>query len=142
MHICILEYELCKYAGSSRKRIKEKSERGSGKMNRIPLEEHMKRLRECRAGDTEYNCVAIKRFANIPIGEYMAGYEELSEVMYRLLGITKEEAEHMTYQDVAKKIDVMYQSKETRAKSFVAIRCLMKPFDYCYEERNQYYGET
>ena len=125
-----------------RKRTEEKSQRGNDNMNRILLMERTERLSEGYAGDEEYNHAAIKCFANIPFGECMAGYEEFPANMYHLLGITKEEAEHMTYQEVAKRIDVLYRSQATRTQAVSIMKCLMKPFDHCYEERKQYYEEV
>lgn len=109
------------------------------KINRIPLKKRIDNIRNGYAGDEAYNIEAIVRFANIPITEYMAAFqEEYGNLLYSL-DISREEAAGMTYQDVAKRVNALYWSEETIAKAVKAMQYLAKPFNYCYEKRNQYY---
>lgn len=104
------------------------------KLTRIPLKERLERIRSGYAGDEKYDMAVIIRFANIPIADYLAafplGYEEL---LY-CLQIGEEEARHMTYQDVARRVEKCYDSEENMHRAAKALEILAMPFNRCHEE--------
>lgn len=120
--------------------VKKKKDR---EVNQISLTERIARLRNGNASDPAYNACTIRTWANIPICEYMAAFEEENESLRELLSLTEEEEEHMTYQDVARKIDMLWQAKgETGVRrnakrdiAYKAMSLLILPFERCYNER-------
>lgn len=110
------------------------------RINRIPLNERIENINKGYAGDEAYNTEAIIRFANISIMEYLGAFHVECEEMLGSLHIKSEDAQHMTYQDMAKRIYTMYHSEENKENAIRAMQIMMKPFDRCYEERKQYYG--
>ena len=109
------------------------------KINRIPLNERLNNIRSGYAGDKDYNTEAIIQFAGIPIAEYLSAFPDEYGRLLRSLRIREADARHMTYQDVAKRIDEYYQQKENHDRAWDAMETLAKPFNRCFEERNQYY---
>lgn len=109
------------------------------KINRISLTERLNNIRNGYAGDEAYNTEAIIRLAGIPFIEYMEGFHVTPEFREMLQNLDIRLEDNMCYQDVAKRVYVLYQSEETRKKAVQAMQCLAMPFDYCFRERNQYY---
>lgn len=135
MHVC----RVGKKTGFHSKVGKE-HEMKKSRINRIPLNERLDNINKGYAGDEAYNTEAIIRFANIPIMEYLGAFHVECGGMLRSLHIKKADAQHMTYQDIAKRIYIMYHSEEDKRDAIRAMNILVKPFNRCYEERNQYYG--
>ena len=111
------------------------------KLNRIPLKERLERINEGYAGDEKYDISLITRLANIPITDYLEAFPfERRELLY-MLGIEEEIAPHMTYREVAKQVETLYESEEDMSKAESALNILALPFNrYCEErERRQYH---
>lgn len=86
------------------------------KINRISLTERLNNIRNGYAGDEAYNTEAIIRFARIPFIEYMEGVHVTPEFREMLHNLDIRLEDNMCYQDVAKRVYVLYQSEETRKK--------------------------
>lgn len=121
-------------------KIGEEKKMKKSRINRIPLNKRIENINKGYAGDEAYNTEAIIRFANISIMEYLGAFHVECEEMLGSLHIKSEDAQHMTYQDMAKQIYTMYHSKGNKGNAIRAMQIMMKPFDRCYEERKQYYG--
>lgn len=103
------------------------------KVARIPLGKRLERIRKGNAGDEEYNILAIRRFANIPVVEYLRAFPDEYERLLDILGRKKQDSENMTYQDVAEQINVYYDAKENINWIEEAMDILAAPFRNCYE---------
>lgn len=104
------------------------------KVNKIPLEQRLTRIKEGYPGDPDFIVSAIKSMANIPIRVYLNSFEKERIRLRQILNITEEEEKEMTYKDVAIRI------KKRRKDREEAVRILAAPVKRCYEERNYAYG--
>lgn len=111
------------------------------KLTRIPLKERLERIRSGYAGDEKYDISVIIRFANIPIADYLGAFPEEYGMLLRCLRIRPEDASHMTYRDVAKRVEEYYDSGEDMRRAVRALEILAMPFNRCYEERRRQYHE-
>lgn len=99
------------------------------KTRRIPLKERINRIRQGHAGDSGYDISVIRHFFDVPIRKYLAGFEKDYERLLECLGLSREEASHMTYGDVARKTAFHYRISQTKKKAEEALGILARPFE-------------
>lgn len=104
------------------------------KVNKIPLEQRLTRIKEGYPSDPDFIVSAIKSMANIPIRVYLNSFETERIRLRQILNITEEEEKEMTYKDVAIRIEKRRKDREE------AVRILAAPAKRCYEERSYAYG--
>lgn len=110
-------------------------------MNRIPLEKRLERVKTGYASDREYNACAVRSFAEIPIRVYLSAFGNEYARLLELLSITEEEAQDMTYRNVAAAVHRLFWMRGSRAKAAEAMRILALPFQQCQEERKKKYEQ-
>lgn len=103
------------------------------KVDRISLSVRLERLKEGCASDPKYDVSSVKKWACIPICDYMAAFPKEYEKLLELLHLTKQEAETMTYRDIAIEVDNLLSTQSvTRDRDMlIAMKQLALPFE-CY----------
>lgn len=106
------------------------------KVDRIPLAVRLERLNKGCASDPKYDICTIKRWAKIPICDYMAAFPEENGKLLQLLYLSEEEAAGMTYRDIAVKVDELFLTPgpARRHNAIEAMELLALPFERYYSE--------
>lgn len=114
------------------------------KRNRIPLKKRLERIREGYAGDEQYDISLITRLANIPILDYLEAFPMECRLLLYKLEIDEEIAPHMTFQEVARRVEYYYEAEQDPfgeevdiGRSLGAMEILALPFIRSHKERER-----
>lgn len=80
-------------------------------IKKLPLDKRLHRLAHDMPAHPEHTMSIIQRFAALKFTSYMTGCESELEQLLALLGLAPEEADAMTYADVAASIGKLYTSQ-------------------------------
>lgn len=112
------------------------------KVNQIPLDVRLKRLNDGYVSDSEYIFCLIQSMAETPIHVYLASFEDQRLRLRKLLGMTEEEDEALTYREAAARIHKMRLSPEKRQLADAAADILAAPLRKYFEERKDVHGKN
>lgn len=79
-------------------------------IKKLPLAQRLERLAQDRPAYLEYAAAIIRHIASMPITSYMADCAAALEQLGPLLGLSQEQVNAMTYQDVAARVNGWYVS--------------------------------
>lgn len=106
-------------------------------IQRIPLQERIKRISMGYAADPEFITSAIQSMATCPVLSYLSAFEAEKERLQEILeGVTEE----TTYQETAVHIQKMLLSPELKTLANEAVELLAVPLRNCYQRRKEAYG--
>lgn len=107
------------------------------KVEKIPLAVRLERLKNGASADPKYDLCIIRRWAKMPVYDFMAAFEEEFIKLQCLLEIPEEERESVTYKEIAGRINERYLSPEPshREDAVEAIELLRLPFERFMEGR-------
>lgn len=104
-------------------------------MNRISLNERIKRLRSGYPSDTDYVISAIQTLAEIPITIYLGSDSVKIKELSCLLGIDVNILMKLSYKEVALYISILHDTGQDNETFNGIIEILTIPLRLCYEER-------
>lgn len=108
------------------------------KVNKIPLDERLKRLSKGYASDDAYNICIIRKMADVPIRIFLKDFESEYTKLINLLTLKEEEMECATYKDIATKFYLLQKLPDTPLNNYMkteVLRILALPFLRCYERK-------
>lgn len=108
------------------------------KINKIPLNERLERLKNGYASDPEYNVSLLRKFAGIPLKEYLEGFLGKTGLtrLSIVLRLTREETAELTYGKAAAMAGRMEKGSQQRC---AVAEILAAPFLRCYEAGKENY---
>lgn len=106
-------------------------------IRKISLENRIQRIKEHSSAYPEYVAKVFSKFAKTPLSDYLSGFPKELKTVQRKLGITEEEAETITYQEMAYVVYQKWMANRHNMDNVEVVFALMVPFQKYFEERSQ-----
>lgn len=108
---------------------------------KIPLKKQLDRIAKGLCVHPEYMPAAIRAWADMPISAYL-GAENRRGDFRRLLGITEEEEQAMTYSGAVSRIGPWFDDGRSVSGAHQALRLLAEPLHEAYHRWEEQQDET
>ena len=110
--------------------------------NRISLQTRIDRVSRGYYADPEYNLSMIAAMADLPLVDYLGGYDRERRELYFILGITEEEQETIPYKEIAWRIVYFRQELHDSALAQRSAYLLSAPLRKYYERWREQHEKT
>lgn len=104
-------------------------------MNTIPLQKRIDALNRGYVSDMEYMIVQEKKWAQMPIKEYLKDFPDVADRIMEYFSDYDDRLEDMTYQEVAVRIEQMIKGKENAEITKKLLEMLAIPIKQLYRVR-------
>lgn len=104
-----------------------------------PLSQQLNNLKTGCMAHPEYVHSAIQTMAETPLRIYLNNFDESRIRLSRLLQLTPQEEQTLTYRDTARRIAILRKTWPDIAAA--AAEILAAPLRKCYQERKDAYGK-
>lgn len=111
-------------------------------VNRLPLSERLKNLKDGYPAHAEFVPCAIWSFANMPMGAYLDGFDMEMTALAESLGIPKDELASCTYKDIACQMMELKESPLYADLFPNAVTYLTAPIRNFWHIRREYAGKS
>ena len=109
-------------------------------IQKLPLTTRLNNLKSGYAAHPEYVAHSIQTMAETPMQIYFHASRRSQLQISRLLHLTAQEAETLTYQEIACRIAALRKIHPVMAYKTVEI--IAEPLRKCYQERKDAYGKS
>lgn len=106
-------------------------------MKKLPLSQRLRCLKSGHVAHPEFISGAILHMAETPLRIYLRDFNEQRERLFKLLQLTPQEQQTMTYREAASRIAALPQDHAASATKILAA-----PLRKCYDERKHAYGTS
>ena len=106
---------------------------------KLPLSTRLNNINTGYAAHPEYVPSAIQNMAETPLRIYLNNFDESRIRLSRLLQLTPQEEQTLTYRDTARRIAILRKTWPDIAAA--AAEILAAPLRKCYQERKDAYGK-
>lgn len=111
-------------------------------IQKVPLSERLKNLKDGYPAHAEFVPCAIWSFANRPMGAYLDGYDMEMTALADSLGIPKSELASCTYKDIACQMVELKESPLYGDLFPDAVTFLTAPIRHFWHTRRDYAGQS